>query len=62
MHLIALYKIFVVWFCLFAAKCLDIFLQIPAHVFIHDREQKEELLIHILLLKVHTYINRKNIQ
>lgn len=50
MHLIALLEIFVVWFCLFAPKFPNIFLQIPAHIFIHDREQKEELLIHILLL------------
>lgn len=51
MHLIALLEIFTIWICFFAAKSFNILLQIPAHIFIHDREQKEELLIHILLLK-----------
>lgn len=59
MHLIALLENFVVWICLIGAKHLNIFLQIPAQIFIHDREQKEELLIHILLL-MHTYKNSKD--
>ena len=37
------------WICVVAAKLLNILLQIPAHVFIHDRKQKEELLIQTLL-------------
>lgn len=50
MHQIALLEVLIFWICLVAAKHLDILLQIPAHVFVHDRKQKEELLIHTFLL------------
>lgn len=49
MHQIALLKVFIFRICPVRAKHLNILLQIPALVFIHDREQEEELLIHTLL-------------
>lgn len=48
MHLIALLEVLCGW--LVAGKHLPILLQIPTHVFIHDRKQKEELLIDAFLL------------
>lgn len=49
MHLIGLHKVIRLLICLVAAKCLDIYLQILAHVFIHDRKQEEELFVHTFL-------------
>lgn len=54
MHLIALLEVLILWICNVAAKHLDILFQIPAEVLIHDRKQKEELLIRIFLLTMHT--------
>lgn len=55
MHLVALLEDLVVWICLIAAVFLDVLIQIPADVFIHDRKQEEELLIHTALLqRAHT--------
>lgn len=50
MHHVALFKVLVLLISLIAAKLLNVLIQIPAHVFIHDRKKKEELLIYILLL------------
>lgn len=49
MHLIGLHKVIRLLICLVAAKCLDIYLQILAQVFIHDRKQEEELFVHTFL-------------
>ena len=49
-HLIALLEVLLRSMWLVAGIYLLILLQIPAHVFIHDRKQKEELLIDIFLL------------
>lgn len=43
MHLIALHEVLVQTICVAAAKQPNILVQIPAHVFIHDRKQEEEL-------------------
>lgn len=50
MHFVALHKVFVFFICLSSAEKLDAFIQIPAQVFIHDREKEEELLVNTLLL------------
>lgn len=49
MHFIALHKDLVFFICLSGAKTINVLLQIPAQVFIHDREKEEEFLIHTLL-------------
>lgn len=56
MHLIALHEGLV----LFIANYLHILLQIPTHVFIHDRKQKEKLLIHTFLLN-NAHTNSKDL-
>lgn len=58
-HLIALLEVLVKRICVFAGKHFNILVQIPAHVFVHDRKQKEELLIDTFLLNnAHTVRSR----
>lgn len=49
MHLIALLEL-LSRICVFAHKHLNILVQICTGIFIHDRKQEEELLIHTSLL------------
>lgn len=56
-HLIALLEFLIYRICIVAAKNLNILGQILAHVFIHDRKQKEELFIDSFLLNsAHTVV------
>lgn len=43
MHLIALHEVLIKIIYVAAAKQLDILIQIPARIFVHDRKQEEEL-------------------
>lgn len=56
-HLIAFLKVLIERISVAAAIHLNILLQILAHVFIHDRKQKEELFINTFLLNnAHTAV------
>lgn len=50
-HLIALLEVLVINIYFLAGKLLDVLVNIPAHVFVHDRKQEEEFLINTFLWK-----------
>lgn len=59
MHLIALLEVLIIRIFVVSGKHVNVLFQIPAHVFIHDRKQKEELLIDAFLLnKTHAHTQR----